>query len=403
MFADLAPRPADAILGLMERFRADPREHKVSLAQGVYVDESGTTPLLESVRIAEERLLRTQTSKVYKPIDGDPAYRSLVRDLVFATVPEVVAEGRVEVVHTPGGTGALRVAADLIASIRPSATVWLSEPTWPNHPQVFGAAGLALRTYPYLDRGAGGLDLAGMLSAMREAAPGDVVVLHGCCHNPTGLDPDDVQWQTIAAAVVDAGVLPLLDFAYQGFGDGLLEDASGLTALVRSCREVLVASSFSKNFALYDERVGALGIVGTDRDEAAVLLSHAKAAVRANYSNPPAHGGDVVTTILGDDALRANWEDEVRTMRARINGNRERFVDGLRDAGASAARDGLLRQRGMFSLLGLDDGQVQRLRDEFAIYVVGGGRVNVAGLTASNLRPVCAALAAVAAAPRQTA
>jgi aspartate/tyrosine/aromatic aminotransferase len=397
MFADLAPRPPDAILGLMERFRSDPREHKVSLAQGVYVDESGTTPLLESVRAAEERLLRTGASKVYKPIDGDPAYRSLVRDLVFETVPEVVAEGRVELLHTPGGTGALRVAADLLASVSPGASVWLSDPTWPNHPQVFGAAGLAVRSYPYLDSRTGGLDLDGLLGRLREATPGDVVVLHGCCHNPTGVDPDESQWRAIADAVRERGLLPLLDFAYQGFGDGLREDARGLTALVRSGREVLVASSFSKNFALYDERVGALSIVAADRHEGAVLLTHAKAAVRASYSNPPAHGGEVVATILADQELRATWEEELRAMRERINGNRARFVDGLHAAGFTAASGALLRQRGMFSLLGLHDAQVQRLRDEFAVYVVGGGRVNVAGLTANNLGPVCAALAAVTA------
>ena len=399
IFADLAPRPPDAILGLMERFRADPREDKVSLAQGVYVDESGKTPLLESVRLAEERVLRTQTTKVYKPIDGDPTYRALVRDLVFATVPDVVAHGRVEVVHTPGGTGALRVAGDLIASVRPTASVWLSEPTWPNHPQVFRAAGLRTRTYPYLDPRDGTLDLDAMLERLRQADRGDVVVLHGCCHNPTGIDPDPQAWTAIAEVVVDRGLLPLLDFAYQGFGDGLLEDARGLTAVVERSPEALVASSFSKNFALYDERVGALGIVGVDREETAVLLSHAKAAVRANYSNPPAHGGEVVATILGDDELRGRWEVELRTMRDRINGNRERFVRALAVAGAPSGRDGLLRQRGMFSLLGLDEAQVQRLRDEFGVYVVGGGRVNVAGLTGSNLRPVCEALAEVTRTP----
>jgi aspartate/tyrosine/aromatic aminotransferase len=398
MFADLVPRPPDAILGIMERFRADAREHKISLAQGVYVDEGGRTPLLESVHLAEERLLDARASKLYKPIDGDPAYRSLVRDLIFETTPDAIASGRVEVLHTPGGTGALRVAADLVRSVRPNATVWLSEPTWPNHPQVFGAAGLQVRSYPYLDRVSGGLDMPGLLTRLDEAEPGDVVVLHGCCHNPTGIDPDDAQWQAIAGLAAERGLLALVDFAYQGFGDGLREDARGLSALMRSGREMLVASSFSKSFALYDERVGALAIVGADREEAAILLSHAKAAVRASYSNPPAHGGDIVATILGDAGLRSRWDEELRTMRSRINGNRERFADGLGEAGLGSRREAILRQRGMFSLLGLSDEQVARLRDEHAIYVVGGGRVNVAGLTATTIGPVCRAVAEVAAA-----
>jgi aspartate/tyrosine/aromatic aminotransferase len=396
MFADLTPRPPDAIMGLMERFRADAREHKISLASGVYVDESGRTPLLESVHIAEERLVKAGGSKLYKPIDGDPTYRTLVRELVFETTPDALASGRVEVVHAPGGTGALRVAADLIASVRPGSTVWLSQPTWPNHPQVFGAARLTIRSYPYLDPQTGDLDIGGMLARLAEADPGDVVLLHGCCHNPSGIDPDEAQWQAIAQLVAERGLLPLVDFAYQGFGDGLREDARGLAALMRSGRELLVAASFSKSFALYDERVGALGIVGADRDEAAVLLSHAKAAVRANYSNPPAHGGAIVATILGDAALRTRWDEELRTMRARIKGNRERFAEGLAEVGLGSRRDGILRQRGMFSLLGLSDEQVIRLRDEHAIYVVGGGRVNVAGLTSSTLGPVCRALAEVA-------
>jgi len=306
-----------------------------------------------------------------------------------------VTTGRVEVLHTPGGTGALRVAGDLVAGIRPDATVWISSPSWPNHPQVFKASGLRTRTYPYLDPADGELDIEGMLAALSGAARGDVVILHGCCHNPSGMDPTPEQWQAIAEAVDAAGLLPILDFAYQGFGDGLTEDAHGMMTMLERGRELLVASSFSKNFALYDERVGALSIVGADADETATLLSHAKSVIRANYSNPPAHGGEIVTTVLEDAALRARWEDEVGAMRGRINDNRARFVTALEAAGAPGRHERLLRQRGMFSLLGLDEGQVARLRDEFAIYVVGKGRVNVAGLTDDNIGPVCSALAAV--------
>jgi aspartate/tyrosine/aromatic aminotransferase len=394
MFADLPPRAPDAILGLMERFRADERHHKVSLASGVYVDESGITPVLETVREAEARILEKQTTKVYKPIDGDPAYLRPVRELVFGASHPAVTAGRVELLHTPGGTGALRVAGDLVHAIAPGAAVWLSSPTWPNHPQVFEAAGLPVRSYPYL--GADGeLDMDALVGVLRSVPAGDVVVLHGCCHNPTGIDPTSEQWAVIADTLAERGALPLLDFAYQGFADGLDEDARGLRALLERAGTLLVASSFSKNFALYDERVGALGIVGADAAETGTLLSHAKGVVRANYSNPPAHGGEIVATILSDDALRARWVEEVAIMRGRINGNRGAFVAGLQAAGAPGDHAGLMRQRGMFSLLPLGEARVARLRDEYAIYAVGKGRINVAGLTAANLAPVCEALATV--------
>ena len=394
MFADLEPRAPDAILGLMERFRADDRPDKVSLASGVYVDESGTTPVLDTVREAEARILASQTTKVYKPIGGDPAYNGPVRDLIFGADHPAVSAGRVETMHTPGGTGALRVAGDLVRAISPSASVWLSTPTWPNHPQIFGAAGLPVRTYPYL--GADGeLDISALLGVLRAVPAGDVVVLHGCCHNPTGIDPDPEQWGLIAEALAGAGALPLLDFAYQGFADGLEQDATGLRALLALDRTMFVASSFSKNFALYDERVGALSIVGSDPAETSTLLSHAKGVIRSNYSNPPAHGGEIVATVLTDPSLRDQWVDEVGTMRDRINGNRARFVAALQAAGAPGNHEALMRQRGMFSLLPLGEERVARLRDEFGVYVVGKGRVNVAGLTASNIEPVCRAIAAV--------
>jgi aspartate/tyrosine/aromatic aminotransferase len=394
MFADLEPRAPDAILGLMERFRADDRPDKVSLASGVYVDESGVTPVLDTVRVAEARVLEAQTTKVYKPIGGDPAYNGPVRDLVFGADHAAVTGGRVETMHTPGGTGALRVAADLVAAVEPEAAVWLSTPTWPNHPQVFGAAGLPIRSYPYLGQD-GELDIETMLGVLRSVPAGDVVVLHGCCHNPTGIDPTAEQWERIADAVVEAGALPLLDFAYQGFADGLDADAVGLRALLARESTMFVASSFSKNFALYDERVGALSIVGADANETATLLSHAKGVIRANYSNPPAHGGEIVAAVLSDPALREQWVGEVGVMRDRINGNRAKFVAGLQAAGAPGNHESLMRQRGMFSLLPLGEERVARLRDEFAVYVVGKGRVNVAGLTAANLEPVCRAIAAV--------
>jgi aspartate/tyrosine/aromatic aminotransferase len=393
-FPDLKPRPPDSILGLMDGFRADPRPHKVSLASGVYVDESGVTPVLGTVREAEGRILAEQTTKVYKPIGGDPAYNDVVRELVFGEGHPAVSAARVETVHTPGGTGALRVAADLVAAIRPGATVWLSSPTWPNHPQVFESADLTVRSYPYLGED-GGLDIEAMLDALRSVEAGDIVVLHACCHNPTGVDPAAEDWERIADTLMTAGALPLLDFAYQGFAEGLEQDGKGLRALLARGGTLFVANSFSKNFALYDERVGALSIVGTTADETAALLSHAKAAIRANYSTPPAHGGEIVATVLADPELRSRWVEEVAEMRERINGNRARFVAGLEAAGAAVDHASLVRQRGMFSLLPLGEARVARLRHEFALYVVGSGRINVAGLTASNIEPVCRAIAAV--------
>lgn len=394
-FADLQPAPPDSILGLSEQFKVDPRNGKINLASGVYVDETGTTAVLEVVRDAEWRVLERQTSKLYKPIAGDPAYTRTVRELVFGPDHPALAAGRVETLHTPGGTGALRVAADLIRRLQPGTSVWLSDPTWPNHPQIFEAAGLPTRTYPYLDAAAAGLDLEGMLATLSGAAPGDVVVLHGCCHNPSGVDPAPDQWATIAALIAERGLWPLLDFAYQGLGDGLRQDAAGLLAVALRSGRVLVASSFSKNFSLYNERTGALSIQAASPAEAGVLLSHAKAVVRSNYSNPPAHGGEIVATILLDPVLRARWEGEVRAMRERITANRRRFVAGLEAAGVALDAAALLRQRGMFSLLGMTSEQVARLQGEFGVYVVGRGRVNVAGLTDANIGPASAAIAAV--------
>ncbi len=393
-FAGSAPVPPDAIMGIAEEFARDTRPDKVSLAAGVFVDETGITPVLATVAEAEARILAVQTTKLYKPVAGDPAYLRPVRDLVFGAGNAAVADGRVETVHTPGGTGALRVAADLVRRLRPNATVWMSSPTWPNHPQVFGAVGMATASYPYLDPVTGRLDAAGMLATLRGAPAGDVVLLHACCHNPTGIDPTIEVWREVGDIVAERGLLPLVDFAYQGFGDGLEADAAGLESLIRPGAELLVASSFSKNFSLYDERVGALSIVGGSAAEAAMLLSHAKAVARANYSTPPAHGGEVVATILADADLKARWMDEVTAMRDRINGNRGLFVDGLRAAGAPDFSR-LLEQKGMFSLLGLSADQVRRLKEEHGVYVVGGGRVNVAGITQRNLEPACRAIAAV--------
>jgi aspartate/tyrosine/aromatic aminotransferase len=391
----LTPAAPDPILGLTDTFRADTRPGKVNLSVGVYVDDSGVTPVIPSVLEAERRLLDKAGSKGYLPIDGRPGYKKAVRDLVFGPEHEIVASGRSATAQTPGGTGALRVAADFLLQTGASRTIWLSEPTWPNHPQLFTMAGFALRTYPYLDESGRAIDVGKMLGALRSAVPGDVVLLHGSCHNPSGVDPDAETWAALAEIVVERELVPVVDFAYQGFGFGLREDADWLAGLARPGLEFLVCSSFSKNFALYNERVGALTIVAADAARASSALSHVKIAIRSNYSNPPAHGGDIVETILSDPGLRAQWELDLAGMRNRILGNRKALVKALVAAQVPGNWEPLGRQRGMFALLGLSPDQVARLRDEFAVYVVGKGRINVAGLTPQNMDTVVAAVKAV--------
>jgi aspartate/tyrosine/aromatic aminotransferase len=391
----LSPAPPDPILGLAEAFKADSRPGKVSLAVGVYVDESGVTPVIPSVLEAEKRLLARAGSKGYLPIDGRPGYRNSVRDLVFGADHEIVKSARSATAQTPGGTGALRVAADYLVQAGASRTIWLSDPTWPNHPQLFSLAGFTPKTYPYLDASGRRLETAKMLAALRTAAPGDVVLLHGSCHNPSGVDPDSETWAAIGEVIVERELLPVVDFAYQGFGFGLREDADWLEGLARPGLEFLVCSSYSKNFALYNERVGALTVVAADAERAASALSHVKVAIRANYSNPPAHGGDIVETILTDAALREQWDGDLAVMRNRILGNRAALVDALTAAGVPGDWEPIRRQRGMFALMGLSAEQVARLRDEFAVYVVGRGRINVAGLTTANTDRVVSSLKAV--------
>ncbi len=391
----LTPAPPDPILGLTEAFRADPRPGKVNLAVGVYVDGAGATPVIPSVLEAERRLLERAGSKGYLPIDGRPSYRSAVRDLVFGASHEIVTSRRSVTAQTPGGTGALRVAADFLLQTGSNRVAWLSEPTWPNHPQLFSLAGFQVRGYPYLDATGRRLDVDGLLGALRSASRGDVVVLHGSCHNPSGVDPDAATWRAIADVIVERDLVPIVDFAYQGFGHGLREDADWIEGLAQPGLEFLVASSFSKNFALYNERVGALTLVAADEGRAAAALSHLKIAIRANYSNPPSHGADIVETILCDAGLRAQWEAELAGMRGRIRGNRAALVDALSSAGVAGDWEPLRNQRGMFALLGLASEQVARLRDEFAIYAVGRGRINVAGLTDTSLPVVVSALRSV--------
>ena len=389
------PAPPDPILGLAEAARADTRRGKINLSSGVFVDETGTTPVLLSVVEAERRILAAGRSKLYRPIDGDAAFRDTVRDLVFTPEHEVVRSGRVAVSQTPGGTGGLRVAADFLRQTGSGGTIWMSQPTWPNHPQLFSLAGFRIREYPYTDPTGRRIDEAALLAALGEASPGDVVLLHGSCHNPTGVDPSPELWGKIGDLVEERRLLPLVDFAYQGFGHGLREDADWMDGLLRPGLELLVSTSYSKSFALYNERVGALAIVAGSAAQAAAAQSHVKIAIRSNYSNPPSHGGDIVATILADPALRALWETELAAMRARIQANRAALVEAIAARGIPGDWAPIATQRGMFALLGLSLEQVARLREEHAVYVVGRGRINVAGFTSATVGPFADALGAV--------
>lgn len=384
---------ADPILGLTDAFRADARTGKVNLSVGVYQDAEGASPVLATVKAAERLILSGESTKAYLPISGDGAYTREAARLVFGDA--LTESGRIASVHTPGGTGALRLAGEFARHVLGVKQVWLSQPTWPNHQGIFGAVGLEAKGYPYYDATAKNVNFAGMRAALEGASPGDAVLLHACCHNPSGADLDTDQWSALAGILGERRLLPIVDFAYQGFGDGLETDAQGVRVLTEAGLEVIVCSSFSKNFGLYRERVGVLSLLAQNADDAARVMGQAKALIRTNFSNPPAHGGAIVSTILLSDELRARWIVELDEMRARIAGMRFALVDGLRAAGATQDFSFLLEQKGMFSFSGLTPEQVKILREAHAVYIVGNGRINVAGLTPANVSGVCAAIAAV--------
>lgn len=395
MFEQLEMAPADAILGLTEAFKKDPAPHKINLGVGVYKDDHNQTPILKSVKKAEERLLSDESSKTYLSIPGSPAYATCVQRLLFGEAHEILSSGRARTAHTPGGTGALRVAGDFIKQQFPGASVWLSDPTWANHNGIFAAAGVATKSYPYYDAAGKCLNFEAMKVAISAAPAGDFILLHACCHNPSGMDPDGAQWKELADLTLAKGLIPLFDFAYQGFARGLDEDAAGLRAFCTAGRELLVCSSFSKNFGLYNERVGALTLVGSDAAAAESAFSHVEKAIRSNYSNPPFHGGAIVSTILNDPELRALWVEELTEMRDRIQKMRDGFVAALKARGVAQDFSFIATQNGMFSFSGLTKAQVDTLRDKYAIYIVGSGRISVAGITPANMDPLCDAIASV--------
>ena len=395
MFESISAAPADPILGLADLFRADDRPNKINLGIGVYKDETGKTPVLTSVKKAEQYLLENETTKNYLSIDGLADFARCTQALLFGSQSPLITAGRARTAQTPGGTGALRVAADFLATQTSVKRVWVSNPSWPNHKNVFNAAGLEVCEYQYYDAENHTLDFDGLVASLKQVQPGDVVLFHGCCHNPTGIDPTAEQWQQLAQLSQAGGWLPLFDFAYQGFARGLDEDAEGLRIFASSHQELIVASSYSKNFGLYNERVGAITLVAAEASVADTAFSQVKYTIRANYSNPPAHGAAVVATILGNDALRTIWEQELSDMRQRIQRMRQLFVNTLAEKGAQRDFSFIIKQNGMFSFSGLTKDQVIRLREEFAVYAVNSGRVNVAGMTPDNMSALCEAIVAV--------
>ncbi len=395
LFSAIEMAPRDPILGLIEQFSADSNPNKVNLGVGVYYDDSGKLPLLKCVQAAEAQIMGTPKARGYLPIDGIAAYDGAVKGLVFGTNSEAVQSDRVATIQAIGGTGGLKVGADFLRRLGTSDTVLISDPSWENHRALFTAAGFQVGTYPYYDADKRGINFEGMLAGLKAAAAGTVVVLHACCHNPTGYDITPEQWDEVVAVVKEKQLTPFLDMAYQGFGFGIQEDGAVIQKFVDAGLTFLVSTSFSKSFSLYGERVGALSVLCTDKAEAAKVLSQLKITIRTNYSNPPIHGGSVVATVLGTPELRAQWEVELAEMRDRIKTMRKTLVDGLKAAGVTQDMSFITQQIGMFSYSGLTKDQMVRLRTEFGVYGTDTGRMCVAAMNSKNIDHVCRSVAAV--------
>lgn len=390
---ELAPR--DPILGLNEQYNTDARTEKVNLGVGVYYDDEGRIPLLKAVRQAEAQRIQAAAPRGYLPIEGLATYNKGSQVLLLGKDSDIIASGRALTVQTLGGTGALKIGADFLKQISPDAKVVISNPSWENHRALFERAGFIVENYPYYNAETHGLDFDGMISALKALPKGTVVVLHACCHNPTGVDPTTAQWQEIASTVKNSGLVPFLDIAYQGFGDGLEEDASVVRMFASMGMTMLVSSSFSKSFSLYGERVGALTLICSSKDENTRVLSQLKRVIRTNYSNPPTHGGAVVSAVLNTPELYTLWVDELGHMRNRIREMRAQLVQKLKDQGVKQDFDFVLAQRGMFSYSGLTAAQVDVLRDKHGVYAVNSGRICVAALNSRNIDYVAKAIASV--------
>ena len=395
LFAAVEMAPRDPILGLNEQFNADPNPAKVNLGVGVYYDENGKLPLLKCVAAAEKQIQEASKPRGYLPIDGIAAYDKAVQGLVFGAESAAVLEGRVATVQGLGGTGGLKIGADFLKRLNPNAQVLISDPSWENHRALFTSAGFTVNTYPYYDADKRGVNAAGMLASLQAAPKGTVVVLHACCHNPTGYDLTPAEWAKVVDVVKAQGLVAFLDMAYQGFGDGIAQDGAVVAQFLASGVDFFVSTSFSKSFSLYGERVGALSVVCESKEEMTRVLSQLKIVIRTNYSNPPTHGAQVVATVLTTPALRAMWEDELGAMRVRIKKMRTSLQAKLQAAGVKQDVSFITRQNGMFSYSGLNKDQMQRLRQEFGIYGVDSGRICVAALNEGNIDAVVAAIAKV--------
>ncbi|QNK73437.1 aspartate/tyrosine/aromatic aminotransferase [Variovorax sp. PAMC28562] len=395
MFTAVEMAPRDPILGLNEQYAADTNPAKVNLGVGVYYDDNGKLPLLKCVQTAEQNMMKSPTARGYLPIDGIVAYDNAVKSLVFGADSEPLKSGRVATVQGLGGTGGLKVGADFLKKLSPNAKVLISDPSWENHRALFTQAGFVVESYPYYDAATRGVDFEAMLAALDASPAGTIVVLHACCHNPTGYDITAAQWDQVVDVVKAKNLTAFLDMAYQGFAHGIQEDGAAIGKFVEAGLTFFVSTSFSKSFSLYGERVGALSVLCKDKEETSRVLSQLKVMVRTNYSNPPIHGGAVVAAVLGDPALRAMWEGELAEMRVRIKAMRQKLVDGLKAAGVKDDMSFITKQIGMFSYSGLNKDQMVRLRSEFGIYGTDTGRMCVAALNSKNIDYVCASIAKV--------
>lgn len=395
LFAAVELAPRDPILGLNEQFAADPNPAKVNLGVGVYFDDNGKLPLLKCVQAAEAQLVEAHKPRGYLPIDGIAAYDKAVQGLVFGADSAVLKAGRVATVQALGGTGGLKIGADFLKKLNPTAKVLISDPSWENHRALFSNAGFAVESYPYYDPDRRGVRFDDMLAALKVAPAGTIVVLHACCHNPTGYDITPPQWTQVVEVLKSRRLVPFLDMAYQGFGDGIAEDGAAVQQFLASGMDFFVSTSFSKSFSLYGERVGALSVVCSNMDEASRVLSQLKIVIRTNYSNPPTHGAQVVATVLDTPVLRAMWEEELAAMRVRIKQMRTLLVEKLAATGVKQDFSFVTAQRGMFSYSGLTAAQMQRLRSEFGVYGVDSGRICVAALNTRNIDHVVASIAKV--------
>ncbi|MAY69728.1 MAG: aspartate/tyrosine/aromatic aminotransferase [Porticoccaceae bacterium] len=395
MFENLKPVAIDPILGLMVAFKADNRAEKIDLGVGVYQDDRGRTPVMASVKEAESRLMELETTKSYQGMAGDPDYNQRMMELLLGKDHSILSTGRVKSIQAPGGSGALRVGAEVIRRARPESKLWVGIPTWPNHIPLLGSAGFDIKQYPYYDMDARQVDTEKMMETLRQVPVGDLVLLHGCCHNPTGADLTNEQWDSIADLALERGFIPFIDTAYQGLGNGLDQDAYGMRMMAERLPEVIIASSCSKNFGLYRERTGSITFIAETSEQADIVVSQAMSTARSIYSMPPAHGALLVSMVLGDPQLRSQWEAELEEVRLRIKSMRNLLCDSLENNAAGMDFSHIKRQNGMFSFLGITTPQLERLRTEFGIYIVSSTRINLAGVNSNNIKHLTQSLLTV--------